>query len=233
MPALSYSGYRFPSDIIQRAVWMYLRFTLSFRDVEELLAERGISVAYESIRRWVLRFGPAIARRLRASRPKPHPRWHLDEVFVQIAGRPMYLWRAVDAEGEVLDVLVQAKRDRRAAQKLMRKLLKRYGTAPEAWVTDKCPAYAAALREMKLSQVDHVQRKRANNRAESSHVPVRRRERKRQGFKSPGSAQLFLSLHAATYNVFTVPRHLVSAATHRLFRAEAFATWRRAAGVAA
>ncbi|MER2269533.1 IS6 family transposase, partial [Methylobacterium oxalidis] len=217
MRALSYSGYRFPRDIIQRAVWMYLRFTLSFRDVEELLAERGIIVTYESIRRWVLTFGPAIARELRARRPKPHTRWHLDEVFVRIGGRQMYLWRAVDAEGEVLDVLVQPKRDRRAAQKLMRKLLKKQGMAPDVWVTDKCPAYGAALREMKLSRAPHVQRKRANNRAESSHVPVRRRERKLQGFKSRGSAQLFLSLHAAAYNTFTVPRHLVSARTHRLF----------------
>jgi len=229
----SYAGYRFPSEIIQRAVWMYLRFTLSYRDVEELLAERVIQTTYETIRRWVLTFGPVIARRLRSSRPKPHGRWHLDEVFVQIAGRQMYLWRAVDAEGEVLDVLVQSKRDRRAAQKLMRKLLKKQSRAPEAWVTDKYPAYGAALREMKLSRVEHVERKRANNRAESSHVPVRRRERKLQGFKSARSAQRFLSLHAAIYNIFTVPRHLVSSRTHRLFRAEAFWTWRNAAGVAA
>ncbi len=186
---LSYAGYRFSSEIIQRTVWMYLRFSLSFRDVEKLLAERGIIVAYESIRRWVLTFGPAIARRLRASRPKPHGRWHLDEVFVQIAGRQMYLWRAVDAEGEVLDVLVQHKRDRRAAKK--------QGMTPDAWVIDKYPAYAAALREMKLSQLEHVQRKRANNRAESSHVPVRRREAKVQGFKSPCSAQRLLSMHWA------------------------------------
>src|SRR3954464_1029002 len=151
MSALSYSGYRFPRDVIQRAVWMYLHFTLNFRDVEELLAERGIIVAYESIRRWVLTFGPAIAGGLRARRPKPHGRWHLDEVFVRIGGKQMYLWRAVDAEGEVLDVLVQPKRDRRAAQKLMRKLLKNQGMAPEAWVTDRCPSYAAALSEMKLS----------------------------------------------------------------------------------
>src|SRR4051812_34765247 len=122
MSLLSYSGYRFPRDIIQRAVWMYLRFTLSFRDVEDLLAERGIAVTYESIRRWALAFGPAIARRLRARRPKPHGRWHLDEVFVRIGGRQMYLWCAIDAEGEVLDVQVQPKRDKRAAQKLMRKV---------------------------------------------------------------------------------------------------------------
>ncbi len=233
MSPLSYSGYRFPRDVIQRAVWMYLRFTLSYRDVEELLAERGIIVTYESVRRWVLTFGPVIARELRKRRPKPHARWHLDEVFVRIGGKQMYLWRVVDAEGEVLDVLVQTKRDKHAAQKLMRKLLTKQGMELEAWVTGKCPAYGAALREMTLKRTSHVQEKRANNRAESSHVPVRRRERKLQGFTSPGSAQRFLSMHAATYNTFTVPRHLVSAPTHRLFRAEAFATWRRAAGVAA
>src|SRR5215210_5176351 len=233
MPPLSYSGYRFPREIIRRAVWMYLRFTLSFRDVEELLAERGITVSHESIRRWVLTFGPAIARRLRARRPKPHGRWHLDEMAVSIQGRRMYLWRAVDAEGEVLDVLVQAKRDTKAARKLMRKLLKRQGAAPDEWVTDKNPSYGAALRALKLTGAVHTRRKRANNRAESSHVPVRRRERKLQRFKSPGSAQRFLSMHAVTYNVFTIPRHITTARTHRLFRAEAFATWREAAGVGA
>src|SRR3712207_1153395 len=168
MPPLTYSGYRFPRDIIQRAVWMYLRFTLSFRDVEELLAERSIEVTYESVRRWVLTFGPAIARRLRARCPKPHSRWHLDEMFANIGGKQMYLWRAVDAEGEVLDVLVQAKRDASAARKLMRKLLKKQGMAPDEWVTDKCPAYGAALRELKLTRTPHTRRKRANNRAESS-----------------------------------------------------------------
>jgi putative transposase len=233
MLPLSYSGYRFPPDIIQRAVWMYLRFTLSFRDVEELLAEQGIVVTYESIRRWVLTFGPVIARRLRATQPKPHSRWHLDEMCVRVGGKLMYLWRAVDSEGEVLDVLLQPKRDTKAARKLMRKLLKKQGVAPDEWVTDKNPAYGAALRELKLSRIPHIRRKRANNRAESSHVPVRRRERKLQGFKSPRSAQRFLSMHAATYNVFTVPRHLVSARTHRLFRAEAFEAWRNADGVPA
>src|SRR5215213_9392650 len=167
MPPLSYSGYRFPRDIIQRAVWMDLRFSLSFRDVEELLAERGIVVTYESIRRWVLIFGPAIARRLRMQRPKPHGRWHLDEMVGRI-GKQMYLWRAVGAEGEVLDVLLQAKQDKRAAQKLMRKLLKRQGMAPDEWVTDKNPAYGAALRTLKLTRAAHTRRKRANNRAESS-----------------------------------------------------------------
>ena len=181
----------------------------------------------------MLTFGPAIARRLRAQRPQPHGRWHLNEMFVRIGGKRMYLWRAVNAEGEVLDVLVQAKRDKRAAHKLMRKLLKRHGRAPDEWVTDKYPAYAAALRELNLCRAAHIRRKRANNRAESSHVPVRRRERKLQGFKSPRSAQRFLSMHAATYIIFTVPRHLTTARTHRLFRAEAFEAWRKAAGAAA
>src|SRR5215208_7877149 len=233
MPPLSYSGYRFPPDIIQRAVWMSLRFTLSFCDVEELLAERGIGVTYESIRRWVLTFGPAIARRLRAKRPKPHGRWHLDEMVVRIGGKQMYLWRAVDAEGEVLDVLLQAKRDTKAARKLMRKLLKRQGMAPDEWVTDQNPVYGAALSSLKLTRAPHTRRKRANNRAESSHVPVRRRERKLQGFQSPRSAQRFLATHAASYSLFTVPRHLVSARTHSFFRAEAFEAWRNAAGVSA
>src|ERR687894_916417 len=226
MSPLSYSGYCFPRDIIQRAVWMYLRFTLSFRDVEEFLAERGIVVTYESIRRWVLTFGPAIARGLRARRPRPHGRWHMDEMFIRVGGKQMYLWRAVDAEGEVLDVLLQAKRDSKAARKLMRKLLKKQGMAPDEWVTDKNPAYGAALRDLKLTRARHTRRKRANNRAESSHVPARRRERKLQGFKSPGSAQRFLSMHATAYNVFTVPRHLTTARTNRLLRAEAFAAWR-------
>ena len=131
MVPLSYSGYCFPPDIIQRAVWMYLRFTLSFQDVEELLAERGVVVTYESIRRWVLTFGPAIARQLRARRPKPHGRWGLDEMCIRVGGKQMYLWRAVDAEGEVLNVLLQAKRDTKAAPKLMRKLLKKQGMAPK------------------------------------------------------------------------------------------------------
>src|SRR5918912_2438751 len=211
---------------------MYLRLTLSYRDVEELLAERGIQVTYETVRRWVLAFGPPIARRLWARRPAPHGRWHLDEMFVRIGGKRMYLWRAVDAEGEVLDVLVQAKRDKHAACKLMRKLLKKQGIAPSEWVTDKCPAYGAALRDLGLDGARHLRGKRLNNRAESSHVPVRRRERKMQGFKSPGSAQRFVSMHAATYNTFNVCRHLTSARTYRLLRAEAFAAWREAAGVA-
>ena len=178
-------------------------------------------------------FGPVIARRLRARRPTPHGRWHLDEMFVRIGGKQMYLWRAVDAEGEVLEVLVQARRDAAAARKLMRKLLRKQGIAPTAWVTDRCPAYGAALRDLGLGTAVHIRAKRQNNRAESSHVPVRRRERKLQRFRSAAAAQWFLSLHAATYNTFNLCRHLTTARTHRRFRAEAIAAWRDAAGMAA
>jgi transposase-like protein len=197
-----------------------------------LLAERGIDVSHETLRRWVAAFGLRYARRLRARRPKPNSAWHLDEMFVSIGGRKMYLWRAVDADGEVLDILVQSKRDKRAATRLMRKLMRKNGMSPSALVTDRLPSYGAAFTELGLSQ-KHVQGKRTNNRAESSHVPIRRRERKAQGFRSPRSAQRFLSVHAAVYNTFSTCRHLVSAGSHRQLRATAFATWREAAGIAA
>jgi transposase-like protein len=153
-------------------------------------------------------------------------------MFTRIGGKPMYLWRTVDAEGEVLEVLVQPRRDAAAARKLMRKLLKKQGIAPNQWVTDKCPAYGAALRDLRLDGIPHLRAKRQNNRAESSHVPVRRRERKLQRFKSAAAAQRFLAMHAATYNTFNVCRHLTTARTHRLLRAEALSTWREAAGLA-
>jgi transposase-like protein len=144
MPKVSYSGYRFPPEIIHQAIWLYLRFTLSFRDVEDSLTERGIAISYETVRRWVNHFGPIIAAELRKRRPKPHAAWHLDEVYLKIDGRMVYLWRAVDAEGEVLDVLVQSKRDKRAALKLMRKLLRKYAVVPERLVTDDLRSYRAA-----------------------------------------------------------------------------------------
>jgi putative transposase len=137
MAEISYRRHRFPPVIIQHAVWLYLRFTLSYRDVEELLAERGLDISYETVRCWVLKFGPVIARRLRRCRPRPSNRWQLDEMVVRIAGKQMYLWRAVDHEGEVLDMLVQRRRDTRAALRLMRKLLKKQGFAPKLLVTDK------------------------------------------------------------------------------------------------
>jgi putative transposase len=179
MALLSYRRHRFPPTIIQHTIWLYLRFTLSYRDVEDLLAERGLDLSYETVRRWVLKFGPVIARRLRRHRPRPSDRWHLDEMVVRIAGRRMYLWRAVDHEGEVLDMLVQRRRDSRAALRLMRKLLKKQGFAPKLLVTDKLRSYSSAFRRLGLT-CRHEQGLRMNNRAENSHQAVRRRERKLQ-----------------------------------------------------
>ena len=177
MKKISHKGYRFPLEIIQQAIWLYVRFTLSFRDVEDLLAERGIMVSYETVRRWVNHFGPMIAANLRKRRPKPYTTWHLDEVYLKIDGRMVYLWRAVDAEGEVLDVLVQAKRNKRAALKLMRKLLKKYGFVPDKLVTDDLRSYAAAAGQLGIAK-RHERGQWRNNRAENSHQPTRRRERK-------------------------------------------------------
>src|SRR5271170_1273280 len=148
MRKISYAGYRFPPEVIQHAIWLYVRFALSFRDVEDLLAERGIAVSYETVRRWVNHFGPTIAARLRKRRPKPCTTWHLDEVYLKIDGRMVYLWRAVDAEGEGLDVLVQSKRNKPAALKLMRKLLKKYAFVPDRLVTDDLRSYGAAARDL-------------------------------------------------------------------------------------
>src|SRR5258708_10906879 len=163
MANISYRGYRFPPEIIQQAIWLYVRFTLSFRDVEDLLAERGIVVSYETERRWVNHFGPKIAADLRKRRPKPHTTWHLDEVYLKIDGRLVYLWRAVDAEGEVLDVLVQAKRNKRAALKLMRKLLKNYGFIPERLCTHDLRSYGAAARDLGIAH-RHQRGRWRNNR---------------------------------------------------------------------
>src|SRR5664280_359439 len=231
MTKISYAGYRFPPEIIQRAVRLYYRFTLSFRDVEDLLAERGIIVSYETIRRWVNHFGPRVAADLRRRRPKPHTVWHLDAVYLRIKGDMVYLWRAVDAEGEVLDVLIQSRRNKRAALKLMRKLLKKYGFVPDKLVTDDLRSYGAAASHLGIAK-RHERGRWRNNRAENSHQPTRRRERKMQGFKSVGSAQRFLSAHAATQNTFNVQRHLTTARTHRAFRAAAMQTWGEAAAAA-
>ena len=231
MQPISYARHQFPPEVIRHATWLYLRFTLSYRDVEELLAERGLDVSYETVRRWVIKFGPVFARNLRRARPRPSDTWHLDEMVVSIQGRRMYLWRAVDSEGEILDMLVQPRRDKAAALKLMRKLLKKQGYAPRMLVTDKLASYGCARRELGLS-VRHEQGLRKNNRAENSHQVVRRRERKMQGFRSAGSAQRFLSAHSAVHNTFNLQRHLISRRTLRVFRSEAAEQWQRASAAA-
>jgi putative transposase len=225
MTKISYAGYRFPPEIIHQSIWLYLRFTLSFRDVEDLLAERSIEVSYETVGRWVNYFGPLIAAQLRRRRPRPHTIWHLDEAYLKIDGRMVYLWRAVDAEGEVLDVLVQSKRNKQAALKMMRKLLKKYSFAPDRMITDDLRSYGAAARQLGIEN-RHERGRWKNNRAENSHQPTRRRERKMQGFKSPGSAQRFLSTHAAVYNTFNVQRHPTTRQTHRTLLSAAMSMWR-------
>ena len=222
---ISYKRHRFSAEVIRHAVWLYFRFTLSLRDVEELLAQRCIEVSYETIRCWTLKFGRLYAHNLRRSRPKPTGRWHLDEMVVKIAGKRMYLWRAVDDEGEVLDMLVQERRNKAAALKLLRKLLKNTGVHPETIITDKLASYRAAARELGLTDRHQPGGMRENNRAENSHLPIRRRERKQQKFKSRSSAQRFLATHAAVYNVFNLQPHLIRRATLRYFRTEAHQTW--------
>jgi putative transposase len=205
---------------------------LSLRDVEDLLAERGITVSHETVRRWVAHFGPMYACRLRAGRASPTGRWRLDEVFVSITGQQMYLWRAVDHESEVLDILVQARRDKAAALRLMHKLLRRSQSAQIRASRHRSLSHLrdAALRELDLSHV-HIRGKRLNSRAEGSYVPIRRCERKMQGFRSARSAQRFLSSHASAYNTSNVCRHLTTAGTYRTLREQAHAAWRIAASV--
>ncbi|UQV19382.1 IS6 family transposase [Brevundimonas albigilva] len=225
MKPLSFKRHRFPAEVIRHAVWLYFRFSLSLRDVEEMLAQRGIEVSYETIRCWTRKFGPLIARRLRKRRPAPSPRWHLDEMVCWIGGRQMYLWRAVDDEGEVLDLVVQRRRDTQAALKLLGRLLRNQPIEPKRITTDGLVSYGAALRELGRAQIHRPGQLRENNRVENSHLPIRRRERQQQGFKSKASAQRFLTTHAAIYNTFNVQRHLISGPTLRRFRADADAAW--------
>ncbi len=227
----SYRRHRFPATVIQQAVWLYFRFPLSLRDVEDMLSQRGIDVSHETVRRWSFKFGLAYAKRLRRSHPPADVRWHLDEMFVSINGKVMYLWRAVDCEGEVLDVLVQSRRNKKAALKLMRKLLKSQGFVPTIVVTDKLPSYRAALETLGMKRI-HITGGRSNNRAENSHLPIRQRERRMHRFKSAGSAQRFLSTHAAIYNTFNVQRHLISRRTLRQFRAAAMERWQEVTAAA-
>ena len=225
---ISFKRHRFPPDVIRYAIWLYLRFTLSFRDVEEMLAERGIDVSREAVRYWVIKSGPRIAANLRRRRSSPTGRWHLDEMIVKISGRRMWLWRAVDDEGEVLDMVVQTRRNAKAARKLLRRLMKNTGIRPETVTTDGLASYRKAMREEGLAERHRPGRLQTNNRAENSHLPIRRRERKQQRFKSQGSAQRFLASHAAVYNCFNIGTHLVSRPTLRHFRAQAFQAWAEA-----
>ncbi len=222
-----YRRHRFPPEIISHAVWLYHRFCLSFRDVEDLLAERGVIVSYEAIRYWCAKFGPCYAAKLRRRQGRLGDTWHLDELFVNIQGRRHYLWRAVDQDGDVIDILVQRHRNTRAAKRFFRKLLKGQGSEPRWLITDKLRSYGAAHRSV-MPSVEHVTARYANNRAEISHQPTRQRERQMRKFKSVAQAQRFLSVHGVVLNLFSLGRHRLRPRNYRLLRGRAFAAWTEA-----
>ena len=219
--------HRLPPDIISYAVWLYYRFNLSHRDIEDLLAERGIIVTRESIRLWCIKFGALYARRLKRKHRGYGDTFYIDEVFVKINGKQHYLWRAVDQDGEVVDVLLQAKRDEAAAKRFFRRLLRSHGGEPRKIVTDKLRSYGVAHREL-TPEVIHSTKQYENNRAEQSHEATRMRERRMRRFKSMFQAQRFVTTHAAVQNLFNLGRHLVRAQHYRDLRISAFNEWSRA-----
>jgi putative transposase len=224
-----YARHRFPAEVISYAVWLYFRFPLSLRMVEEMLAARGIAVSHETVRQWALKFGQSFAKQIRRRLPVSGDKWHLDEVAISIAGKKHWLWRAVDRHGAVLDILVQSRRNAKAAKRLLRKLLKKQGVAPRVMITDKLASYGEARREI-MPGVEHRQHRGLNNRAENSHQPTRRRERIMKRFKSAGQAQRFLSVHDQVANLFRRSTHS-KAADHRRARARAFQVWTEITGV--
>jgi putative transposase len=228
--SLSYKGHRYPADVISHCVWLYHRFPLSLREVEELMLERGVVVSYETVRRWCVKFGPAYARELRRRRPRPGDKWHLDEVFIKINGEQKYLWRAVDQDGMVLDILVQNQRNKAAARRFFRRLMKKTRTVPRVIVTDKLRSYSAAHREV-MPCVEHRCHKGLNNRAENSHQPTRQRERAMKGFRSVGGAQRFLSAFSGISPHFRPHRHRLSAHDYRAEMTIRFAIWEQITGV--
>ncbi len=219
-----YKGFRYPQEIISHAVWLYFRFSLSYRDVEELLAERGIIVSYETIRQWARKFGQLYANHLRRRRARPGDKWFLDEVFLKINGKTQYLWRAVDQEGNLLDILVQSRRNKAAAKKFFRKLLKGCTYVPRVLITDKLGSYEAAKKEV-MPSVEHRRHRRLNNRAENSHQPTRQRERTMRRFKSAGHAQRFLSAFGPIREHFCPRRHRLRAEEYRRERVRRFQVW--------
>lgn len=224
-----YKRHRFPAEIIAHAVWLYYRFPLSLRDVEDLLAERGIDVSFQTVAEWARKFGLKFAHQLRRlSRGSFADTWHLDEMVVSIKGKKYWLWRAVDANGYVLDALLQSRRNKRAALRLMRKLLKSQGVTPRVIVTDKLRSYSAAKRQL-MPGIEHRSHKGLNNRVENSHLPVRRRERRMMRFKSARQCQSFVSTHGQITNLFNLHRKHLTAADHRQLRAHANTNWREIA----
>ena len=228
-PQAHFKRHRFPAEIIAHAVWLYFRFPLSLREVEDLLAERGINVSFQTVSEWAAKFGLKFAHQLRRrSRGHFSDKWQLDEMVVTIKGKKYWLWRAVDANGYVLDALLQSGRNKRAALRLMRKLLKNQGATPRVMVTDKLRSYSAAKSQL-MPGVEHRSHKGLNNRAENSHLAVRRRERRMMRFKSTRQCQRFVSTHGQIANLFLLHRKYSTAADHRQLRAQAISTWREIA----
>jgi putative transposase len=228
--APDYKGFRFPPEVISHAVWLYFRFSLSFRDVEELLAQRGIIVTHETVRQWCLKFGQTYANALRRHRPRCGDKWYMDEMVLTIQGKKHYLWRAVDQDGNVLDILVQSRRHKKAARRFFRKLLKGLQYVPRVIITDKLKSYGAAKREI-LPGVEHRQHKRLNNRAENSHQPTRLREKKMRKFKSARQAQRFLSAFGPIAGHFQPRRHRLCARDYRAILQARFLVWNEITGV--
>lgn len=218
-----FKGHRFPPEIIEYPVWLYFRFSLSLRDVEDLLAERGIIVSHETIHFWVVKFGREYAKSIRRDRPRVGDKWHLDEVVISIRGKKHWLWRAVDQNGNALEILVQNRRNTKAATRFMRKLMKQYGI-PRVIISDKLLSYGAAKRDL-APGLEHRSHKGLNNAAEVSHQPTRRRERVMGRFKSARYAQLFLSTHDQINVLFRPHRHRLNATSYRHARSDAFAIW--------
>jgi putative transposase len=224
-----YTHHRFPGEMISHGVWLYSRFPLSYRDVQEMLCERGIDVTYEAIRQWCLKFGQDYANRLRRRRPRPGDTWHLDAVLLTINGERPYLWRAIEQEGNVLKILVQRRRNKKAAKTFFRKWLKGCQYAPRVIITDQLKSYGAAKREL-LPGVEHRQSRSLTNRCEPSHRPTRQRERRLQGLKSAGQAQRFLSAYGPIAHHFRPRRHLLSASEYREERGNRFESWAEITG---
>lgn len=231
-PAPSYRQHRYPAEIIAHCVRLYYRFPLSYRGVEELMFERGLIVSYETIRRWCLKFGPAIAAALRRRRPQPKDKWHLDEMQIKMQGKTYYLWRAVDADGMVLDILMQERRNQEAAETFLRRVVQGSPEEPRVAVTDKLASYGPALKKV-LPRTEHRKHKGLNNRAENSHQPTRQRERAMRRFKSPEQAQRFLEPFGPIREHFCPGRHRLSARCYRATLTVRFATWREVTGIAA
>ena len=221
-----YKRHRFPPEIISHAVWLYYRFNLSHRDIEDLLAERSITVSYETIRLWCIKFGPRYSKRLKRKHRGFGDTFYIDEVFVKINGKQHYLWRAVDQDGEIVDVFLQARRDGAAAKRFFKRLLRSHGSEPRKIVTDKLRSYGVAYREL-VSEAIHSTKQYENNRVEQSHEVTRVRERGMRKFKSVRQAQTFLTSYTAVQNLFNLGRHLVGAQHYRNLRVTAFNEWSR------